>query len=179
MPDSSAYNVGLGKAGLHTSSGRGGAPAIVDADVERGWQSLGVVTATASALTDVNDVPATLVRRLPPDGRNIEVRVLTNDTSGGVTVAIYGFPFDPGTGSTNADLNATDGNAAGALYESYAFTVSSLTADSPSVAATVDWNCSDSRVIDRRGYGHLAVVVTAVSGGVTASNGIEVVYRVF
>jgi hypothetical protein len=177
MPDTTNYNVGLGKSGLINSSGHG-TPAIVDADVGRGWQSLGRVAETELALVSLNDKPETLCKRLPPEGRNIEARVLTGSSTGTVTVSYYGFPYDPGTDSTDANKNATDGNAAGVLLESYQHTVGATTADSPSVASVVDQYCSDSRIIDRRGYAYFAAVATAV-GTVTASEGIEFAYRVF
>ncbi len=170
------YEAGLGTAGILNGSGKG-AVGTIACDAGRGWQSCGVVTSADTAIVDVNDVPGTRVCTLPPDGQNVAIRALANGNSGTVTAKIYGFPYDPGTG-TKAEQNQSDGNAAGELIGALTFTMTASTADSPSTAATADRFISDTQVVDRRGYHFLVGYITAVTT-LTIGQGVELVYRTF
>lgn len=180
MSSSSEINIGLGDKGLHSGSGRGGPSAVILCDVRRGWQTGGKVTEADTAISDLNDKPAR-AKRLPPDGQNVAIRCLAAGASGTVTVNVYGFPEDPGTeasSSLDTGLNLTDGVAAGELIDTLTFTMTAVTADSPSVAADTDKKVSDVQIVDRRGYEYVVLYITGVTT-LTIGDGVEVVYRVF
>lgn len=152
---------------------------IHECDVGRGWQTLWTGTATTSTITDLNNKP-TASLRLPPEGRNVEIRILGATSAGTVAGDIFGFPLDPthDTAGTNAEINDTDGGAAGEFLETYTFTMSSRTADSPSRSSVTSSYVSDAVIVDRRGYQWFAIKPTAATTIVPAS-GLEAVARTF
>lgn len=141
-------------------------------DERRGWELLRArQAANETAITAMDDAPSD-ARTLPIDCRFLMIEGLVAATSKTITVELYAWPPDPGTG-TAASENDTDGEAAGWLVGTY--TLSSSARQQTGVAAgTADQYQTEVIKVDLAGAHKFAARITSV-GGSTA----ELIYRAY
>lgn len=131
-------------------------------DERRGWEMLRArQAANETGLTAMDDAPAD-VRTLPMDCRFLMIQGLVAETATPITVELYAYPPDPGTGTAAAE-NDYDGEAAGWLVGEYSLTSSARQQTGVAEGTAGQYQTEVIRV-DLAGGHRFAARITSVGG---------------
>jgi hypothetical protein len=132
-------------------------------DFRSGWELLRTRAAEdETALTDMDDPPADAVA-VYPLARFVDLA--GNAIAAGVTLSVelYGWPPDPGTG-TGTTQNDTDGNAAGWLIGTYSLVSTARTQTSTDAGEADTVYQTNIEPVDLAGAAWVAARITSVGG---------------
>jgi hypothetical protein len=139
-----------------------------------GWRLLRTQkNSNESALTAMNDRPTDAIA-VPPNRRYASVMGLAAASSKALTVDVYGWPNDPGTDTTTAEKNDSDGEGCGVLLSTLTLTSIARQATSVETAATTGQYQTNHEAVDTIGMAWIAARITNV-----ASSAAEIVCRFY